>query len=896
MTGPNKILVAGYYGAKNAGDEAILSGLLVSFRDAGFTGGFTILSHDPADTQALHGIEAVAWTDIEAVIDAAEQADLIVVGGGGLFHDYWGVDPTTVLTSRQGGIAQYATPVYLAAMLGKPCVLLGVGVGPLQTEEGRDLTRTIFDLADLAFVRDQGSLDLLKEIGASIEHVTVASDLAFAAPRVSLPPSASSFLAGLPRPILGVALRHWAFGIDSETWESEVAQAIDRWQETTGGTPLFVPMQTGSSQIEDDVAVARRMISRLRRPAAAALLPEGLNPLERFWAFGSCNLVLGMRMHALVAGLRCGVPCVGLTYDPKLKALVSPSGPRVRILALPAYAETIANELTSVREAVSRGAPAESEGASQFSRRGIAAASASVMELTQSTRSHRPALMGFPDMLRRSAQDRAHLARLEMELRVSQQLRKAEEEEAEAAHEALKLEIDTANADKDDLAAKNARLTSELEGVRSTTGFQLLARYWALARRVAPPGSLHRRLYGRFRRRLRGSRSTTFMSSVDRPWPPDLSRVCDQLSRFLESSKGTRPTFFILAPTLFRLAEGQRSTNLALELSRRGHPVVFAYWRWSAEDAGDPSPENVFQLPLDLLEQDPRSLVGCFPDSDVVLLAEFPYPGLFETIAFAQGRRWKIVYDAVDNWAEFHRAGQATWYDPDFEAHLVRSAGKVLAVTQRLADRLKAFGRDDIVVVPNGCRTGIEQVAEPVDLPRGEITLGYFGHLTKAWFDWDLVERVAKARPSWRIYLAGYGSDLRRSLPVNVTLLGRIPAQRLASYAAGWDVGIVPFLLSDLAGEADPIKTYEYLAMGLPVVVTGCEPPLGAEAFVRKAAGPSEFIEQVQLAAEDSAMVSARRAFAKQNVWSRRADEMLSTVGMGNGRGDAAVLPTTPVL
>jgi len=324
MTGPRRILVAGYYGAKNAGDEAILSGLLASFRDADFTGGFTVLSHDPADTQALHGIEAVAWTNIEAVIDAAEQADLIVVGGGGLFHDYWGVDPTTVLTSRQGGIAQYATPVYLAAMLGKPCVLLGVGVGPLQTEEGRDLTRTIFDLADLAFVRDQGSLDLLKEIGASIEHVTVASDLAFAAPRVSLPPSASSFLAGLPRPILGVALRHWAFGIDSETWESEVAQAIDRWQETTGGTPLFVPMQTGSSQIEDDVAVARRMISRLRRPAAAALLPEGLNPLERFWALGACDLVLGMRMHALMAAASSGVPCIGLAYDPKVYSALRP--------------------------------------------------------------------------------------------------------------------------------------------------------------------------------------------------------------------------------------------------------------------------------------------------------------------------------------------------------------------------------------------------------------------------------------------------------------------------------------------------------------------------------------------------------------------------------------------
>jgi polysaccharide pyruvyl transferase WcaK-like protein len=141
MTAPNKILVAGYYGAQNAGDEAILSGLLASFRAAGYLGEFAVLSHDPADTRALHGVEAVAWNDIEAVIDASDSADLVVVGGGGLFQDYWGVDPATVLTSGHGGIAQYATPVYLAATLGKPCALLGVGVGPLRTAEGRDLTR-----------------------------------------------------------------------------------------------------------------------------------------------------------------------------------------------------------------------------------------------------------------------------------------------------------------------------------------------------------------------------------------------------------------------------------------------------------------------------------------------------------------------------------------------------------------------------------------------------------------------------------------------------------------------------------------------------------------------------------------------------------------------------------
>ena len=895
MTGPRKILVAGYYGAKNAGDEAILAGLLASFREAGFTGEFTVLSHDPVDTQALHGVAAVDWNDIEAIIDAAEQTDLVVVGGGGLFHDYWGVDPSSVLTRRQGGIAQYATPVYLAAMLGKPCALLGVGVGPLHTAEGRDLTRTIFDLADIAFVRDQGSLELLKTIGASVEHIKVGSDLAFASPRVDLPPSAAAFLSSLRRPVLGVALRHWTFGVAGDSWEAEVAEAIDRWQETTGGTPLFVPMQTGSSEIEDDAAVARRMIGRLGMLEKAALLPEGLNALERFWAVGACDLVLGMRMHAIVASVRSGVPCVGLAYDPKVEALESHSGQGALILAVPGHLETLVRALLSQGAATSQGTAAENSGVSLSSREQIAATALSLMQPARPTSSNRPRMIGLPDVFRRSVRDQARLARLESELRDTQQLRETEQGEAEETRRRLKEGLDAAVAENEVLTARSAALAWELQSLRSTLSVQLLARYWALARRVAPPGSPQRSLYGKVRSRffggLRGGRS----SSLGQSPLPDVARPSGQLSSFFAAAEGDRPPFLILAPTAFRLSEGQRSTNMALELSRRGHPVVFAYWRWAAGDVSDPSPENVFQVPLDVVERDPRAFLGGFPDSEAVLLAEFPYPGLFETVAFARGRGWRIVYDAVDNWAEFHRVGQAPWYDRDFETHLVRSAGKVIAVTQRLADRLKGLGRDDIVLVPNGARSGAEQVAQPVELPRGEITLGYFGHMTSAWFDWDLVERVAIAQPKWRFYLIGYGSDVRRRLPANVALLGRIPAARLASYAAHWDVGIVPFIASDLAADADPIKTYEYLAMGLPVVVTGCEPPPGAEAFVRKAVGMGEFIEHVRLAAGESAIAPARRIYAMQNVWSSRADRMLMALSSGNGGAGAALRTTSSV-
>ena len=929
MTGPRKILVAGYYGAKNAGDEAILAGLLACFRAAGFAGDFTVITRDPADTRALHGVEGVAWNHIEAVIDAAQQADLVVVGGGGLFHDYWGVDPSTVLTSRQGGIAQYATPVYLAAMLGRPCALLGVGVGPLRTDLGRDLTRAVFELADLAYVRDQGSLDLVRTIGVSVEHVKLGRDLAFAAPWLDLPPAVISLLSSLPRPILGVALRYWTFGAAGGSWEVEIAEAIDRWQETTGGTALFVPMQTGSSEIEDDVAVARRMIARLREPVSAVLLPDGLSPLERFSSFGACDLVLGMRMHSLVAALRADVRALGLAYDPKLIEVAAHSGQgRATAMDLGSGASDLAEALLALTAGVPdlHRHPIEDDLTSNSSR--SAAAILRLAAESEASRREKGTLEAVAELLRQRAEWSALLDKAEHELGRRDRLveearqqaasaRREAEAERESLAEALQasrsrqqslvdalhaslneqeslrgenlewanqaesLRLESANLTRQvgDLEQQKSALEGQLGELRSTIGVRLLARYWALARRLAPPGSRPRRWYGRIRAALVDARIAPRPLSGE---PSYEASTADQIDRalgdFLHRWRFSKRVFLLISPVALRLSEGQRATHLALELAGRGHPVVFAYWRWSHEEPVDPAPDLVFQLPLDELARRPRSILDRFSDANVTLLLEFPYPKMFETLAFARGRGWKMVYDVVDNWAEFHRVGLAEWYDPDFEAHLVFNADRVIAVNQRLADRLHALGRQGVNLVPNGARAGIDRIIEPVDLPRGEITLGYFGYLSEAWFDWDLIAQVAQEQPTWRIYLIGYGGNGHHRLPDNVVLLGRVDPLRLSAHAAHWDVGIIPFKPSTLAADADPIKAYEYLAMGLPVVSTGCPAPMGAEALVLLADGAADFIRQVRRAAKETGMAAARRAFAARCSWRERADLLLGSL------------------
>src|SRR5664279_48603 len=141
------ILLVGYYGFGNVGDEAILATIVAQFRDRLPDLPITVASGNPEETISTHGVGAVAWNDIAAIHRAVQATDLVVIGGGGLFHDYWGVDPDSFLTGSHWGVAYYAGPAMLATLYRKPVMLYAVGVGPLYSGHGIKFTRMIAQAA-----------------------------------------------------------------------------------------------------------------------------------------------------------------------------------------------------------------------------------------------------------------------------------------------------------------------------------------------------------------------------------------------------------------------------------------------------------------------------------------------------------------------------------------------------------------------------------------------------------------------------------------------------------------------------------------------------------------------------------------------------------------------------
>jgi glycosyltransferase involved in cell wall biosynthesis len=344
----------------------------------------------------------------------------------------------------------------------------------------------------------------------------------------------------------------------------------------------------------------------------------------------------------------------------------------------------------------------------------------------------------------------------------------------------------------------------------------------------------------------------------------------------------------ILASTEFVESEGQRSTNLANEFSQRGIPCIFGYWRWKQEFWAPQTrlEDGILQIPVDVLASWPEMVFRAFKCDQKLLLIEFPHPSFFKLLAEAHASGWMTIYDVVDDWKEFQRVGQAIWYESAFERHLLHSADAIVAVNKNLASSLESLGAHEVELIPNGLAQGIEVVDRSRPLARGEVTVGYFGFLAGSWFDWKLVTSTGHACPAWKFYLIGYGGQPEGVvLPDNIVLLGKKPRGELASYAANWDVAIVPFKAEQLAAGADPIKTYEYLAMGLPVIVTGVYPPLGAETHVQRVEGVEAFIQALEIASKErNRNVDGRITFAQTCSWSTRIDAFLELIEQGGQR------------
>ena len=244
-----------------------------------------------------------------------------------------------------------------------------------------------------------------------------------------------------------------------------------------------------------------------------------------------------------------------------------------------------------------------------------------------------------------------------------------------------------------------------------------------------------------------------------------------------------------------------------------------------------------------------------------------------------------IGYHCVDDIAA--QKGVAAAPFREAEAHFAARADLVLASAPALAERMRTLN-DCVFYAPNVADTDRFATAlevGPTDpaiaaLPGPRIV--FTGAVVATKLDLELLEGVARARPDWSIALVGpvgagdprtNNSALER-LP-NVHLLGARPYVGLPEVLRGADVALVPYAINDLTRSVFPMKVYEYLAAGLPVVTTPLPALAEITGVVVAADAPATVAAVERALAEDGpAARRARSAAVRENSWDARLEEI----------------------
>jgi polysaccharide pyruvyl transferase CsaB len=281
-----RLLISGYYGAGNLGDEAVLAGLLGALAATDVTP--VVASLDPAATTSAHAVAAVHR--YHGLPMALWRADAVVSGGGGLLQD--------VTSARSLGY--YLGVLRLARALGKPVAVFGQSLGPLSPAGGVRVRRALAGVP--LGLRDAPSLALAARLGLAARPVADPA-LLVDRPPADAGPQAAGALVLIPRsgyPAIGAVL-----------------EELGRRHLAAGGrvrVALVHPAHDG--------AEGRRLLGALG--AAESVTAATVGGLVA--ALAGSHAVVSGRLHGLVLGAVAGAPVAGLAYDPKVAGFAATIG------------------------------------------------------------------------------------------------------------------------------------------------------------------------------------------------------------------------------------------------------------------------------------------------------------------------------------------------------------------------------------------------------------------------------------------------------------------------------------------------------------------------------------------------------------------------------------------
>lgn len=293
-----KIIMSGYFGFSNSGDDAILKSIIESFKSLDPNLNIKVLSKDPDLTEREYGVAAVDRFKYFDVRKSLKAADMLISGGGSLLQD----------KTSSRSIWYYLLIMKLAKRYKKKVFVYSNGVGPINKRFNRNITRRVLNKVDYITLRDKDSYDFIKSIGVNNPNIKVLSDPVFNLKEASDESVRKKF--DINKDTVLVSIRSW---MDDEKLINELSKFLN-YLIDEGKNIVFMPMQTPR-----DTDISEKIASNLK---STKIIDEKY-PVEILMGLmKNADFIVAMRLHAMIYAIHQNVPFIGLSYDPKTETLL----------------------------------------------------------------------------------------------------------------------------------------------------------------------------------------------------------------------------------------------------------------------------------------------------------------------------------------------------------------------------------------------------------------------------------------------------------------------------------------------------------------------------------------------------------------------------------------------
>ncbi|MCX7710248.1 MAG: polysaccharide pyruvyl transferase CsaB [Clostridia bacterium] len=298
-------IISGYFGFNNIGDDAMLLAIINNLRKHKKDMKILVLSKSPQQTQAAYNVDSIYRFNILHLLYIMSNSKLFINGGGSLIQD----------NTSTRSVFYYLLMIWLAKKLGMKVMIYANGIGPLNRESNRKLTKFVLNQVDVITLREEMSKKEVDTLNINKPRVLITADPAMAIDSIDNS-EIDTILAkeGIEQsgPFVGFSVRKWN---DQEKYEQVIAKAADYVIERYHAQPVFIPMH-----YPHDLTVINNIVSRMK--GKGYVIRSSYDGRQVLGIIKRMDLLIGMRLHALIFAASAEVPIIGLAYDQKVEGFL----------------------------------------------------------------------------------------------------------------------------------------------------------------------------------------------------------------------------------------------------------------------------------------------------------------------------------------------------------------------------------------------------------------------------------------------------------------------------------------------------------------------------------------------------------------------------------------------